>query len=78
MGTGETSFLPKIWTSSGRGAVTSQRPEIVYRPDDRTEAADLPDVMNSKKIAVSIVKVYYINLMFMDKGTDFLKTVGDS
>ena len=74
-GAGGTPFFPKIRTARRRSAVTGQRPEIMYGPDNRAKHAQLPDVADAEKIAMSIVKMDNVDVFILDKSGYFAQAV---
>ena len=53
-------------------------PEVVQRPYNGTVFADCPDIIDSKKIAVGIVKMYDIYFMLFYKTKNLSAAVGDT
>ena len=57
--------------------MSCHRPEIMQRPHHRTHARQFRNVPNPQEIAVGIIQMYYINLVFLYKGTNVLHAVPD-
>ena len=74
----KTSTSPEIRTSGGICAMAGQRPEIMDCPYDRTDFTELLDVVNSKKISMSIVNMDQVNVMFFDETDNFQAAIGDA
>ena len=58
--------------------MAGQRPEIMDCPYDRTDFTELLDVVNSKKISMSIVNMDQVNVMFFDEPDNFQAAIGDA
>ena len=58
--------------------MAGQRPEIMDCPYDRTDFTELLDVVNPKKISMSIVNMDQINVMFFDEPDNSQAAIGDA